>query len=905
MRVLSGRGTDRPGGAQRTWSPDAAMVIERATYMARHLLATCFTGARDTKSLSAGEGRCDALGVGGVEPVNEVHRRGPWLSLFEELTRDVRFAARMLRRSPGYAFVAVMTLALGIGATGALFTIGRDAMLRTLPAADPHLLVELGCVEPLQDALASAGCDTSYAGFEMYRARRDVIAGAFAFAPIAELTASDGSDADIARGMLVSGSMADVLGIEAAAGRLLGAADDRADAPTVVVLGHAYWQRRFGGDRSIVGRTLWLNRQAATVVGVAPPAFRGFILGDVPDVILAVSSADRFLGPGTLANSGSWWLRVIARRRPEYDLARLRQLLEPTFAATVEHTLQSVPPELGIRVADGLRRLRFHVEPAGVGALSEFRNGLDRPLRILAATISCFLLIACANLAGLVGARAAAREGELGLRLALGATRSRLLRQVVTETLVVAVAGGGLGLLVGSWLAPAVVALAAGEAGGRALDLRPDFTVLGVIAAVTIATGLLAAAGGLARAARVDAQVSMKKLRDGGEASRTAHVVLAAQCTLTVILLVGAAVFIRTLANLRAVDPGFVADGRVLADVVPGLAGYGQQAAAAYVDRVVDALQKVPGIRSVTYSSAAIGQLGNTTLVDVDGFDGAAASQRTTGRQAVGPSFAATVGLRLLHGRDITTLDAATPSNVAIVNESFARHYFGEVNAVGRQFTLLGEREPHTIVGVVANARDRGVRLPAEPVVYEAPLDHAEEGVTFTVRGDLNTGAWLPDVDRALRSADRAVPVRRLRPAASDLEDALRRERVVGTLTVAFGALAVFLVSLGLYGTVSGIVARRAPEIGIRMALGSSARRVIWLVTGDACLSVTVGAVAGLLAASALERYVQAQLFGVSASDPAISVSVLAVVSAAAAAAAALPARRAVRVDPSAALRAE
>jgi predicted permease len=429
--------------------------------------------------------------------------------------------------------------------------------------------------------------------------------------------------------------------------------------------------------------------------------------------------------------------------------------------------------------------------------------------------------------------------------------------------------------------------------------------VLVVTASVSAATGLLAAAGGLVRAARVDAQASLKKLRDGGETSRTAHVILAAQCALTVILLVGAGVFIRTLANLRAVDPGFVTEGRVLADVAPGLAGYGPEDAAAYVARAVDALERVPGVRSVTYSSAAMGQLGNTTLVDVGPFEGAAASERTTGRQTVGPAFAATVGLRLLHGRDIASLDGATGTRVAVVNESFARHYFGEVDAVGRQFTLLGERGPHTIVGVAADARDRGVKSPVERVVYEAPFDHPEEGVTFTVRGDPNVSTWVRAVAGALRSSDAAVPVRGVRLAASDLDDALRRERVLGVLTAAFGALAVFLVSLGLYGTISGIVARRAPEIGIRMALGSSTRRVLWLVTGSACVFVLAGAGAGLLAAFWLERLVAAQLFGVSASDPDIALSVLALVAITAAAAAAWPARRAIRIDPSSALRAE
>jgi predicted permease len=843
---------------------------------------------------------------GGVEPMKEAyrHRRGlPWV---EDTARDVRHALRLSWRTPVLTAVTVMTLALGIGATTALFTIVREVLLRRLPVSHPEELVELGCIDPLRAPDDSGACDTSFEGFMMYRAAPDdVIAGALAFAPIEQVDASFRGATESAQGMLVSGDAYRLLGVEPHVGRVLSPADDRPAAPLVAVLSHSYWQRRFGGDPGVLGQSVRLNAEPATIVGVAAASFRGLTLGDVPDVMVPLASADLFLGKGTLANGGSWWLRVIARRRPDVPIERVEQALEPTFRRVVAHNLASVPAALAARIRDGTQRLQFDVKPAAVGAQSDLRGSLVRPLRILTGAVFCFLLIACTNVAGVLGSRAMSRQREFGVRLALGATRARLFRQMLAETTVVAAAGGLLGVAIAQWVAPPLTSLAAGDAAMRALRLSPNPAVLIFAAVTSIVTGALASIGGMLQVSNADPQSTLKAAARYEHRLPVTRLLLGAQCALTMLLLVGAGVFLETLANLRALDPGFASEGRAMADVASGLARYDAEGSIAYVNRAIAALNAAPGIQSATVSADPVGSLGNTTLVDVAGFESAPTEERMVGRNVVGARFAETVGLHLLHGRDITIADSRTSARVALVNESFARHYFGTANAVGRRFRLLGQPEAHSIVGVVSDARDRGVRTPSGRVVYEAPLRHPEDGVTITVRGIPGNRDLLAAVERTLRRVDADVPVRSLRTVEADIESGLRRERLLGLLTTSFGGVALFLVALGLYGTLSGMVVRRTHEIGVRLALGSTPSGTWWLVTRDVVAIVVGGSAIGVIASFALARFVQGQLFDVSPSDPGVVASALAALVVVALMAAILPARRALRLDPMVALRRE
>jgi predicted permease len=844
--------------------------------------------------------RAARIEAGGVAQAMEALRdqRGlPWL---DDLARDVRYGARTLANAPGYAAVSVATLALGIGATTVLFTAVEEVLLRGLPVERPEELIELGCINPL-DPSSEGQCGASVAGFDMYRADRGTIAGAFAFAPV-DMAMSRSGAPEIVRGMLTSGDTYSVLGLAPHLGRLLTPADDRPGAPLVAVVSHAFWQRQFGANAAIVGQTMRLNQQPATIVGVTPPEFRGLTLGDVPEVTVPLSTADLFLGRGTLDNRGSWWLRVIVRRRPDVSMSRVQVTLEPVFERAVDDMLASVPPQVARGVREFASRLRFDVRPARMGATSGFRDSLDRPLRILMGTVVGFLLIACANLAGLVASRTMSRRREFGLRLALGATRARLVRQVVTENLLVAAIGGVLGVILAQWAGPAFVRLLAGDAGLLALGLRPDGSIVALAAAASIIAGVLAGTGAVVRTARSDPHDALKAIKGQARLSLSGRALVAGQCAVTVMLLVGATLFLQTLANYRSVDPGFAIDGRVVASVDPGLAGYDNDRLRVYLDAVVDRLQAVPGVQSASFSGSSLGSLENTTLVEAPGFESGPAEQRVTGRNPVGPNFADTAGLRLLYGRDIAATDTAASERAALVNETFARHFFGTANAVGRQFRTVGQ-PTQSIVGVVADARDRGVKTPSERMVYEAFWQNPDSTPTITVLAAPGLANVLPAVERAIQASDPAVPIRGLRMLADDFDEALRQERVLSQLAVVFAASALLLVAIGLYGTLSGVVVRRTVEIGIRMALGSTRGRVVWVVTRGTLAVVASGLVLGLVGAAGLTRFIQSQLYDVSPLDPVVLAAPVAVLLAGTLCAVAIPAHRASRVDPAVALR--
>ncbi|MPZ20392.1 MAG: FtsX-like permease family protein [Luteitalea sp.] len=688
-------------------------------------------------------------------------------------------------------------------------------------------------------------------------------------------------------------------------GRLLVRADDRTGAPLVAVLSHAYWQRQFGGDAAIIGQSIRLNQQPATIVGVTPPAFRGLTLGDEADVTVPLASADLFRGRGTIGNRNNWWLRVMIRRKPDVTMARVKQTLEPVFHRTVDEMLASAPPQFARGIREFAGQLRFDVRSAATGSASAFRQSLDRPLRILMGTVVIFLLIACANLAGLIASRTMSRSRGLSLRLALGATRSRLVRQTLAESVLLAAIGGALGLVVAQWVGPAFVQLLAGDAGLLAVDLRPDGWVLTFVGSVSVLTGVVAGMGALVRAARTDPQEALKKTKGQVRNSLWGRVLLAGQFALSVMLLMGAALFLQTLANYRGLNPGFAVEGRIVASVAPRLAGYDEDKLLPYLNGIVERLEAVPGVQSVTFSGSTLGSLDATTLVELPGFEAAPAEARETGRNSVGPRFIETAGLRLLHGRGIGANDTPTSERVALVNQTFARHFFGTSNAVGQRFRLIGQRTAHTIVGVIRDARDRGVTEPSQRMVYEAFSQSPDMRPAITVRSTPDLANPVPAVEHVIQQSDPAVPVRGVRLLAADMDARLRRERVLSLLTTSFAALALLLVAIGLYGTLSGIVVRRTSEIGIRMALGSTGSRVIWLVTRGTLGFVICGLAAGIAGAFALTRLIQSQLYEVSASDPKIVAVALTVLMTVALCAAVPPARRASRVDPIAALREE
>ncbi len=617
----------------------------------------------------------------------------------------------------------------------------------------------------------------------------------FAFAPLADLNAVHGGRAELATAQVASADMYDVLGVGPAAGRLFTSTDDDRSAPLVAVLSHGYWQRRFGGDSRIVGQTIRLNTHVATIIGVTPSAFRGVTLGVVPDVTVPMGpGADAFVGRNSLTNGGNMWLRMIGRRRDGVGLPQVQAALEPIYRRTIDHVIASIPGAMAPAIRRYLAGVTFQAQPAAAGGASALRRNLDRPLRILMAVVGVVLLIACANLATLVLSRTAARQRELGVRLAIGAGRSRLARQLLTESLLLSAGGAILGLGLATWGGSIVMGMASGDAGLRAVDLRPDLTMLAFTSAVALIVAALLALGSVWHLARLDPQQALRGAVERQAASRLARVLVPGQVAMAAVLLVGAGLLVQTFQNVLHTDLGFRRDGLVTLTISPRLVGYDAPRTRSFMDALGARLEALPGVRSVTRSQQAPGALGNTSLVNVPGFESAAPMQRTAGRHRAGARVVETWGLTLRRGRDLATSDEAHPT-VALVNESFARHFYGTVEVVGRPFAFTGNgAAPFTIVGVVADARDRGPKDPIERVVYTFLTPDEMGTATVALRLQGAASAILPSIRAAVAAVDPLVPVVDLQSMDARVEDALRRERLLALLGTLFGGLALLLV---------------------------------------------------------------------------------------------------------------
>ena len=853
---------------------------------------------------SADQARRSArIALGGVERTKELHRDARTVAWLADLVADARYAARTSARSPAFAVVAILTLALGTGANATMFTLVHRVLLDALPVHAPDQLVELGCLNT--NEADKVGCNASYPGFRMFRDHNRVLAGLFAFAPLGDVNVVHGGRAELATTLLASAGMYHVLGVAPALGRLLNPTDDHASAPLVAVFSHGYWQRRFGADPLIVGQTVRINTHTVTIVGVTPPAFRGVTIGVAPDLTLAMGSgADAFAGKGSLENGGNMWLRMIGRRQEGVSLPAVQANLEPIYQRTVEHLLASVPASLTSPIRRYPGGVQFRVQPAATGAASLFRRDLDRPLRILMAVVGVVLLIACSNLGTLILSRTAGRQRELAVRLAIGAGRARLARQLVTESLLLSAAGGVIGLVFANWGSGIVLSLLAGNIGLRSVDLELDLTVLLFTSAVALIAGVLLALGSVWHLARMD---PLRGLRDGAgrqPVSRLAAVLVPGQVALATVVLIGAGLLLQTFDNFLRIDLGFRSERLVTLTVSPRLVGYDNARVESYVDALRARLEALPGVKSVTASQQLLGKLGNTSLVELPGFESTAPLQRVSGRHRVGARICETWGLTLLRGRDIARSDSEA-NRAALVNESFARHFFQTVDVIGRQFAFSGDSRAHTIVGVVGDALERGPKRPAERVAYTV-LTRQEMGTTsVALRVEGATFALMAPIRAALEAVDPLVPVVDIQTMDARIEEALRRERLMAMLGTLFGALALLLVGIGLYGLLAGSVAHRTREIGIRLALGSRQRSVLWLVLREGMSLVVLGVAIGLGLGMVLTRFIRSELFGVNPTDPSTIAVAAGTLIATGIAASLVPAIRASRTDPMIAIRYE
>lgn len=843
---------------------------------------------------------------------------------------DLRSAVRQLRQSPGFTAVAVLSLALGIGANTAVFSVTSAVLLRQLPVKNPQELVVFNWLaeenvfpqssngwqsrEPGSNKITSTSF--SIPTLEAFQKQTSVFTEVFAFSPMGGLNVVVDGAAEVVTGtQLASGNYYAGLGVSAVAGRVFTPEDDRRGAEPVAVISHGYWQRRFGGDAAAVGKDIKVNGVPVTIVGVTAPAFQGAMqVGEVVDLTLPLALEPQLVrSPDDNRRATRWWVRIMGRLRPGTTSAQARASVEGLFYETARGTMtRRTLPGAPVSSPEEIPLPQLRVESGGQG-LYEARRAYERSLRLLMGAVGLVLLVACANVANLLLARGTARRREIALRLALGASRPRLVRQLLAESVLLASLGAAVGILFAAWGARALVTMQPFGPGTLHLDLPLDWRVLGFTSAVALVTGIVFGLAPALRATRLNLTSEFQggaRTLGAGSRSALAMSLMVVQVALSLVLLVGAGLFARTLRNLQNVDVGFNREQLLLFQVNARAAGAtGSQALATY-GQIRDRIAAVPGVRRASYARIALLSQNNfNDIIRVPGYVPATLSDTRVNMNGVDPGYIATMEIPLLRGRDFTARDAAPEGpKVAVVNQSFVKKYFGSEDAVGRRFkagTSVGDQDVE-IVGVMRDAAYANVKSPAQPVVYFTyfQLDPNFVGVAnFVIRFAGADGVLASAIRAAVREVDANLPVTNVRTQTQQIDRLFTQERLFSNLCSFLGLLALVLSAVGLYGLMSYTVLRRVGEIGLRMALGALPGGVVGMVVRESLALVTLGVVVGLGAAWAGNRLFASMLFGVSPTDPATYAAVAFVFVAVALAASLLPARRAARVDPIKALR--
>ena len=841
-------------------------------------------------------------------------RIGSWLA---DTGQDLRFAWRTLVKHPAFSTVAVATLALGIGANTAIFTLFNAILLRSLPVTDPSRLVLFD--DGVGEGSSSGDTPTgrwNLFSTEVYRDLRDQPLGFASLAAIrsgetavlARMSSSGGSgNAERAQAHLVSGNYFETLGVGAAIGRTLTASDDRPGATPAAVLSDAYWRLKQNADPSIVGRTIVLNSTSFTIVGVTPREFFGERVRRPVDMWVPLTFQPQIeLRPSVLDQPDMYWLSLIGRLAPGVTLAQAQAASNTTLRQFLTHAAGATPSADRLK---GIRDSRIELVPGETG-VSNLRALYSQPLHVLLAVVGLVLLIACANVANLLLTRAAGRRSEISMRIALGAGRSRLIRQLLTESLLLAGIGAACAVLLAAWIARALLSLVASPT--TPVDATMDWTVLAFTVGIAACAGLLFGIAPALQASRTDLVAAMKARQGSGAAagtrSRFGGSLVAVQIAVSLVLLVGASLFASTLTNVQKEPLGFEPDHVLLARVNPRLAGYSPETALQLYRRIYDRLTALPGVRSVTFAlysplSGSRSQFGGT----VEGFTPKPNENVSFEMVQVGPSYPQTLGIPLLQGRAPDVRDTAARPMVAMVNQAFVRRYLSSVNPVGRHFGV-DEKPDVEIVGVLADAQFHNARSAIEPMAFIAELQKASQfalDAEFALRTDGDPSLAVSEVRHAIAEVDPNLPVNDPRPLAAQVSRTFDADRLAAKLVGFFGFLALALAAIGLYGAIAQNVAQRTNEIGVRMALGAERSSVLAMILRQTGVLLLIGLLIGIPAAAGAARLVSAQLFGVSPIDPLSFGAAIVVLALVALIAGYIPARRATMVDPVYALRAE
>jgi len=800
-----------------------------------------------------------------------------WL---ETLLQDLRYAARTLRRNPGFALTAILSLALGIGANAALFSVTDALLLKRLPVNDSSSLIRVRVYYP-----EFGDSTVTYSFFDLIRKNAHTITGATAMA-LGGPTIEEHDGPTPAHVEIVSGEYFDLLGITASRGRVFHNANE-----PIAVISDSFWRSHYAAGEAI-GKSVKFGKTVFTIAGVADEHFRGAQVDWPADIWIPLEQA---VPSGARRGPNWFWLEVMARLQPGATLPQTRAELDSLLHQHLEQlagTRQFDHPQQ--RAAFFSKRVT--VQPAATG-ISNLREHYIKPLLIVVGIAVIVLVIACVNLANLLLARATAREREIATRKAIGAGRIRLIRQLLTESALLTILGAIAAIFLARWLSAALLAFFPDASNALAnLSFRVDPRMLAFMIAICLVTSLLA---GLAPAIRVSGPPR-------SQASSGGRALIAVEIALCTILLIGSGWFVRTLRNLRTLDAGFVRDQVLLAFVGAPPGAKGPQATARF-DELRDRVATIPGVRSASYSNYSImtGGEGQTSdNISAEGHPPTATENLTAIELRISPGFFATLGTPLLAGRDFTDRDGASAPKVAIVNEAFAKHFFGTVNAVGKRFGEDGPKSTldYEIVGVVKDTKYANLREQSRPIYYR-PMHQvpSDGGMVIAIRTSSDPGPIASAVRDAVHQTDpRVTKITRI----SMLIDAsLASERMVAQLSAAFGGLALLVACIGIYGILAYRVARRTREIGVRIALGASRAGVEWMIVRESLALLGIGIAAGIPVALGLSRYITSLLYGLTPADPWTLAGALLLLALVSSFAALLPARRASRIDPMSALR--
>lgn len=871
----------------------------------------------------------DDLLARGLRPVEREFHREPIVpgsdapGFFSGVLQDFRYALRILRKSPGFTAVAVLTLALGIGANTAIFSLINAVLLKSLPVKNPQQLVLFQWDDnKWPPHFGETGGDSkysfSYPTFEDFRTQSDTLSAAFAWVPLGfsdeNITVGINGEPTLANGIMVTGEYFSGLGVTPLLGRGITEADENPGAPRAAVISYAYWSRRFGRDRSIVGRNITLNGIPFIIVGVTPLAFYGVQVGSEPDIWVPFDDKPNMRpwsgvpgGGATSVYTARNWLciNVIGRLKNGVSRAQAQSSLDTLFHHIVTADWH---PDNDNKVP------HLTLAPATQG-LPQLQEGTAQPLYILMAAVGLVLLIGCANVATLLLARATARKKEISVRLAIGASRSRLIRQLLTESVLMSVLGGLLGLVFAYWGTHALVALMSSISSPLILDTGTDAKVLLFTFAASVLTGILFGLAPAFRITRIELASAMKdtaaNVSDARDKHRLGKSLIVAQVATSLVLMIGAGLFVRTLINFEKRDYGFNQQNLLSFALDPTRAGYHDARLISLYSQLLDRIQALPGVKAATLLEYApfFGVADNNdTSIDGEANKFISFNVRS---QSVGPDFFSAMGIPIIAGRGINRTDTTASPKVAVVDETFAKKSFPGQNPVGRRFSQGDKFDPKHLVEIIGVARNAELTDPHDaklrPKAYYAYAQDPKylNMMFFEVRAQGRPSTIISELRDEVRRADPQLPLMNLETQTQETSDALSQEALFARLTTVFGLLALLLAMIGLYGTMAYSVTRKTHEIGIRMALGANPADVLAMVIRQGITLTLIGVAIGVVVALGATRLVSSMIFGVRPYDPVTFVVVAAILVAVAVAACYIPARRAMRVDPMVALRYE